>query len=407
MTGRATVSLIIVSRHRPDCLHRCLTAVSLLDHPALEVLVVADPASLEIAGRFPVRTVAFDEPNISAARNAGIVAAAGEVVAFLDDDAVPEPLWLDHLTAPFENPQVGAAGGFVLGWNGLSYEWAGGTVDRLLRTAPLDCPDTAISLHPASAGKAIEVKGVNCAYRRQTIAALGGFDPALAYYLDETELNLRLASEGALVAMVPQARVQHRKADGPRRRADRTVTSLFDVGASSAVTLRRHGATDDEIAVARTEMLAREEERAAAYRRAGRLSAAEAEGLLATAAAGFADGLTRALSPLQPLPAADPGAFRPVPQRDRPQVILSGRPWQARQLRRAARQQAADGAVVQLYLFSPTTLYHQRRFSDGYWQQTGGLFGKSSRTDRFFRFWRFASRLLREESRFRSGFRKT
>jgi O-antigen biosynthesis protein len=407
MTGGATVSLIIVSRHRPDCLHRCLSAVSLLDHPAFEVLVVADPASLEIAARFPVRTISFDAPNISAARNAGIVAAAGEVVAFIDDDAVPEPLWLHHLTAPFDNPEVDAAGGFVLGWNGLSYEWAGGTVDRLLRTGALSLPGHAVSLHRASAGTAVEIKGVNCAYRRRTVAALGGFDPALAYYLDETELNLRLAARRPLVAVVPAARVQHRKADGPRRRVDRTVTSLFDAGASSAVTLRRHGATGEEIVVAREEMLARERERAVAYRRAGRLSAERAEALVATAAAGFDDGLMRPLAPLQALPAADPGAFRQVPQQDRRQVILSGRPWQGRRLRREARQQAADGAIVQLYLFSPTALFHQRRFSDGYWQQTGGLFGKSHRTDRFFRFWRFAARLLREEAGFRSGFRKT
>ncbi|MEZ5886897.1 MAG: glycosyltransferase family 2 protein [Paracoccaceae bacterium] len=407
MTGGATVSLIIVSRHRPDCLHRCLSAVSLLDHPAFEVLVVADPASLEIAARFPVRTISFDAPNISAARNAGIAAAAGEVVAFIDDDAVPEPLWLHHLTAPFGNPEVDAAGGFVLGWNGLSYEWAGGTVDRLLRTGPLSLPGHAVSLHRASAGTAVEIKGVNCAYRRRTVAALGGFDPALAYYLDETELNLRLAARRALVAVVPAARVQHRKADGPRRRVDRTVTSLFDAGASSAVTLRRHGATGEEIAMAREEMLARERKRAVAYRRAGRLSAEGAEALVATAAAGFDDGLMRPLAPLQALPAADPGAFRQVPQQDRRQVILSGRPWQGRRLRREARQQAADGAIVQLYLFSPTALFHQRRFSEGYWQQTGGLFGKSHRTDRFFRFWRFAARLLREEAGFRSGFRKT
>ncbi|WP_284164705.1 glycosyltransferase [Frigidibacter sp. SD6-1] len=407
MTGRATVSLIIVSRHRPDCLHRCLTAVSLLDHPAFEVLVVADPVSLAVAAAFPVRAIAFDEPNISAARNAGIAAAAGEVVAFLDDDAVPEPLWLHHLTAPFENPQVDAAGGFVLGWNGLSFEWAGGTVDRLLRTAPLEVPADAVSLHRSSTDAAIEIKGVNCAYRRRTIAALGGFDPALAYYLDETELNLRLAAQGALVAVVPEARVQHRKAEGPRRRADRTVTSLVDIGASSAVTLRRHGATGEEIARARAEMIVRERGRAAAYRRAGQLSAAAAEALLATAEAGFDAGLTRDLPPLPALPPPDTGGFRPYPQPDRPRVILSGRSWQARRLRQEARDLAAARAIVQLYLFSPTALFHQRRFSDGYWQQTGGLFGKSVRTDRFFRFWRFASRLLREESRFRSGFRKT
>ena len=57
---------------------------------------------------------------------------------FIDDDAVAEPHWLTHLAAPFVDPAVDAAGGFVVGANGISLEWAGGTVDRNLVTGALD-----------------------------------------------------------------------------------------------------------------------------------------------------------------------------------------------------------------------------------------------------------------------------
>ena len=236
-----TVSLIIVSRHRPVMLARCLTAVAQMDHPAFEVVVVVDPAGLEVAKAYPVKTVVFDERNISAARNLGIAAAAGAVVAFIDDDAVPEPLWLAHLTRPFVDPKVVAAGGFVVGRNGISFEWKSGKVDRLLGTHSLPVPEDRNSLHAGQPGAAVEIKGVNCAYRRDVLAEMGGFDPLLRYYLDETEVNLRMSRLAGLTAIVPMARVHHHKAASEQRRADRAPLSLFDIGFSSAVTLRRQG----------------------------------------------------------------------------------------------------------------------------------------------------------------------
>ena len=90
-----SVSVVIVSRGRPAALIRCLTGVSQLTYPVFEVIVVADPAGIDAASISThadhLKLVPFDEANISKARNAGIAASAGEIVAFIDDDAVPEP----------------------------------------------------------------------------------------------------------------------------------------------------------------------------------------------------------------------------------------------------------------------------------------------------------------------------
>ncbi|MFP4328947.1 MAG: glycosyltransferase family 2 protein, partial [Paracoccaceae bacterium] len=135
------VSVIIVSRGRPHALRRCLAAVALLDHPAYEVIVVADAEGVAAAQATGLAAHLKIEPfaaaNISAARNAGIARAAGDIVAFVDDDAVPEPRWLAQLCAPFEIAGIAAAGGFVRGRNGISFQWRARGVDACARTAPL------------------------------------------------------------------------------------------------------------------------------------------------------------------------------------------------------------------------------------------------------------------------------
>jgi len=392
-----SVSVVIVSRQRPDMLRRCLLAIGQLDYPNFEVVVVADPGGQVVASDFPVRIVPFDQPNISAARNLGLVAAAGEVVAFIDDDAVPEPQWLRHLVAPFANPDVAAAGGFVLGRNGISFQWQSGTVDRRLFPGPLPVDEHQPSLHRGQAGVAVEIKGVNCAYRRAGLMGLGGFDPALRYYLDETELNLRLAAIGGTTAIVPGARVHHAKAASALRRADRAPLSLWDVGASTAVTLRRHGAGDDDLAAARATLCRTEGDKLARHHAAGRLSATDIAALQKSLTDGFDEGRARPLPELAPLVPDEAAVFKRFPQTARREVILVGRSWSAVRLRAHARELSGRGAIVRLFLFSPTARYHRVEYSaDGYWVQTGGLFGKSLRSDSLFRFWRFRSRVARE-----------
>ncbi|MCC7319971.1 MAG: glycosyltransferase [Rubellimicrobium sp.] len=398
---QATASVVIVSRWRPEALSLCLAGVGQLLHPAFEIVVVADGesiASLPGGLRARIKTRSFDGANISAARNLGIGLAAGEVVAFIDDDAVPEPGWLARLARPLADPGVAGAGGFVRGRNGISFQWTGRLVDGHARHHPL--PD-APAIIAQRAGLALKTEGTCMAFRREALIALGGFDPALRFYLDETDLNLRLAATGARAALVPLAQVHHAFAPSERRRADRVAVSLHDVGRSLALFLRRHAGGADPARLA--EEVAERQAGLAAHRRAGRIDRAEGARLIATLHEGWEEGVAAPLGPLPLLPLrTDPPPFlRWQGAGDAGNAgghrILSGRPRDRDRLTQEAIAAARRGEIASVFLFSTGVARHRIAFQPGgFWLQTGGLCGASLRSDPAFRPWRRRRRVARE-----------
>lgn len=397
------VSVIVVSRHRADALQRCLAALFLQDHSAMELIVVADPEAavltekaLHAAGQ-AARILGFDVANISAARNLGLIHATGDVVAFIDDDAVAEPSWLSRLTQPFADAKVIAATGFVRGRNGISYQWRAGEVDNLAQDHALDVPGTTVL--QGSASRAVKTQGTNCAFRRAPLLAIGGFDPAYRFYLDEADVNLRLASLGP-TAIVPDAEVQHGFHASAHRRSNRVPKTLFDIAASTAVFLRRH-APQADLGAARQRLLQREADRIARHRAARRLGAKAAADLLQSLSDGWAEGQSRVLAALPPLVAVGSAAFLPVqgcgPRRG---VVLTGRFWQRRRLLAKARICVQAGQIVTVICLSPTPLAHRATFHpDGFWLQTGGIFGRSLRDAPRTRLIGFARRVAEEARR--------
>jgi GT2 family glycosyltransferase len=389
-------SVIVVSRHRAAALTRCLLALAQQDHPQIEVIVVADPEGLAAAKAMGLvlKLVPFDEVNISAARNLGLATAAAPVVAFIDDDAVAEPTWISRLCAAFSDPKVVAATGFVRGRNGISFQWQACEVDAFGFDHPL--PDHAAS-YPGTSSRAVKTQGTNCAFRRDALLSIGGFDPALRFYLDEADVNLRLAGQG-LTAVVPNAQVHHGFAASARRREDRVPTSLHEIAASIAVFLRRHA--PDVVGQETIPAIEAQRSRVADLRRARRVSAAEAEALLASLATGWDDGMSRPQSDLAPLktPAE---TFRALPGTGpRPGVVIAGRIWQRAALMERARIARAEGRVVTVICLAPSPRAHRMGFTDqGIWLQSGGLFGWSTRQGPRLRLLPFARRIAEEAAR--------
>ncbi|NUH66879.1 glycosyltransferase [Sulfitobacter sp. S0837] len=396
------VSIVIVSRNRPEALRRCLTGVEQLQYAPFEVIVVADPVGQAAVQSMPffdaIKLVRFDEPNISVARNLGIAQAAGDVVAFIDDDAVPEPQWLRYLMAPADDPTVAAFTGFVRGRNGISFQYQA----RRLNTCGL--PE-ALSLDPAAptvltalADGAIKTEGTNMAFRRDVLVALGGFDPAFHYYLDETDLNMRLARAGHATAIAPLAEVHHGFAANAMRDANRVPRDLYDIGASWAVFQRKH-IPQQTHADQWARLRAAERRRLLKHMVSGGLEPRDVTRLLRRLDAGYGEGQTRPFG-TQALTQATT-AFREFPARKRKSVLIGTRPWRLSKDRSKAASRVKNGAIVTLVCLSPTLLYHRVSFepTEGIWLQKGGIYGKSLRNKALFRWIGRKSRLRIEGKR--------
>ncbi|SDW17402.1 glycosyltransferase family 2 protein [Roseicitreum antarcticum] len=392
----APVSVIIVSRHRGQALRLCLLALAQQDFPAFEVIVVACPQGIAALQTLPfagaLKVEAFDRPNISAARNLGLGLAAGQVVAFIDDDACAEPTWLSRLVQPVLDGAALASGGFVRGRNGISLQWGAKAVDACGRDRALQIDGTAVAILPPPPGGAIRTEGTNMAFDRRTLLEIGGFDPAYTFYLDETDVNMRLAAVGAFTALVPLAQVHHGVKPSSRRSADRAPRDLFDIGHSQMVFLRKHApAAQHDAALA--DLRVQQRKRLIRHLIGGGLEPRDIPRLMAGLEAGIAAGAVLPLAPLPPL-TTQPPPFAPLPGTGpRPGQIIVGWAWARRRLADRARAMRAPGPpespvfetsarapIVTLLCLSPTWRPHRHVFHpDGYWLQTGGLWGRSDR----------------------------
>ena len=159
--GNLSISIVINTLNRGAFLQKTLESLRWLKYPGeFEVVVVNGPSTDNSAAVLEswsptIRVGACAVPNLSVSRNIGICMAQGDIVAFIDDDAIPEPEWLIHLAEAYEDPMVGAVGGFVFDHTGYSFQhtsWSGdrlGNADySLIDLAPRLCfpPELPISL---------------------------------------------------------------------------------------------------------------------------------------------------------------------------------------------------------------------------------------------------------------------
>jgi glycosyltransferase involved in cell wall biosynthesis len=203
---------IVVSDHNPDLLAR----VRGLDG----VIAVPNTQTRGLGG----------------ARNSGVAASTGSVVAFLDDDAVASEGWLELFAAAYEDPNIFGVGGSIEplwsskrpGWFPDEFDWVVGCTYRGMPESPADVRNLI---------------GCNMSYRRAVLDELGGF--RLGYGCDETELCIRIHRRWprAVLRYLPDARVQHR-VPGQRARWRHFRSRCFFEGGSKAVVTSLLGSDD-------------------------------------------------------------------------------------------------------------------------------------------------------------------
>ena len=397
MSDSPSVSVIIPNRDRLIEIGRALKALRYQTHRNFEVIVVSNQVETlrqtypEMEKTIPVH---FDEQNISSARNAGIAHASGQFVAFLDDDAVPEPTWLANLIVPFEDPQVAATGGLVRGRNGVSYQWGPQEVDCFGNDWPLPLGTKCIS-QTTRPNRVLKTVGTNCAFRASVFEKTA-FDPAYRYYLDETDINWRLSGQGFKSVIVPDAEVHHGYAKSIYRDSERVPKSLTEIGASKAYFCKRFGdpaMVPDELDGFRKSQRAR----LIRLMELGFLDPGRIHDLQDSLEEGFVSGAQRITDIKVPNKVAR--AFLPYVPKAAPSepLLLTTRIWNRKKTHRLARAKAEQNQQVTVFDFSYTALMLTVRFTDeGYWLHRGGIFGRTKRSDRLINLTNFRSRAEQE-----------
>jgi glycogen synthase len=232
-----TVSVVINTCDRLPFLKKTLDALTRVDYKNFEVIVVNGPSTdgtEEFISNcsYRIKIAQCPERNLSQSRNIGIAQSSGDIVAFIDDDSLPDSKWISNLVAGYSDPEVGAVGGFCFDHTGYSFQSRYITCDRVgwARFNHLSNPSQTYNL-PFSR-EYCSLMGTNCSFRRDVLLQIGGFDEFYKYFLDETDVCVRVVDAGYKVIFVDDALVYHKFAPSHTRDVNR-VNKNYHINARS------------------------------------------------------------------------------------------------------------------------------------------------------------------------------
>ncbi|MDT0465240.1 glycosyltransferase [Streptomyces gibsoniae] len=249
-----SVVICVYTEDRWEDILAAVASVRAQSLPARETLLVVDhnETLLDRLGREykeaaedgSVRVLANAGPRgLSAGRNTGIAASHGEIIAFLDDDAVAERDWLRHFASGYEDPRVMAVGGRTMpvwasgrrpAWFPEEFDWVVGCTYKGL---------------PPGRVRVRNVLGGNASFRRTAFEAAGGFATGIGRDGDkrplggeETELCIRLTrARPDAVLLIDDRAVIHHRVPAPREHFAYFRTRTYAEGLSKALVARSVG----------------------------------------------------------------------------------------------------------------------------------------------------------------------
>lgn len=218
------VSVVIITAGRRQCLPPCLDALRRQTYRPFEIVIVVGPSadgSIDYAASLSEAKVhRVDRLNVAHARNEGIRQSAGEIIAFLDDDAIATPTWLEEIVRVFEveGPKCGGVAGTVVNQNGPGrpVQALNNTINDLgepteYRAAPANHNDPAGS-------EFTYFMGANMAFRRAALLDAGGFDETYMYLYEDADMSASVIKAGYQLFHHARALVHHLPAVSHNRR---------------------------------------------------------------------------------------------------------------------------------------------------------------------------------------------
>jgi GT2 family glycosyltransferase len=197
------ISVVVCSYNGSRTIRRCLEGLMRIEYPNFEVIVINDgstDATAAIAGEYNCRIITTPNGGLSSARNTGSQVADGEIIAFLDDDTIPDRHWLHYIAAAFRETSHAAVGGPNIAPPSTNFI--------------ADCVDNAPGgpVHVLITDeKAEHLPGCNIAIRKSCLEAIGGFDPTFRVAGDDVDLCWRLQQRGWTLGFSPGAVVLHHR----------------------------------------------------------------------------------------------------------------------------------------------------------------------------------------------------
>ncbi|MBS1917320.1 MAG: glycosyltransferase [Bacteroidetes bacterium] len=232
------VSVVINTLNRAIHLRSLLAELEKQTYPYFEIVVVNGPSTdntSDVLEQYEgkIKILSCPEPNLSMSRNIGIDNSSGDYVAFIDDDALPcDENWIENFVyfiIQHSDKKIGAIGGPVKHKNTQHYEFKNGaTSDYGFQKFR----EEEVEINILNGLRWVQgVAGGNNIVSKKALLDIGGFDERFIYYLDETDLCIRLARKGYFIANNPVNYIRHFKAVGNNRKS--TYEIRWDIIARS------------------------------------------------------------------------------------------------------------------------------------------------------------------------------
>jgi glucosyl-dolichyl phosphate glucuronosyltransferase len=257
-----SVVICVYTEQRWDDIVAAVASVRAQSLPAHELIVVVDhnpgllgrlveAVRLEAGGPRVVITANNQQRGLSGGKNTGVSLATGDIVAFLDDDAIAEPEWLKYFADCFATPAIVGVGGLTLpNWDSARPSWFPREFDWVVGCNYLGLPRGREPVR--------NLLGGNASFRREVFEQVGGFTseagrsaaagrPAARLPLgcEETEFCIKIGQQlpAARLVIDDRAVIWHRVPD-QRGRLRYFVIRCYAEGLSKAVVTRRVGSAD-------------------------------------------------------------------------------------------------------------------------------------------------------------------
>ncbi|API86351.1 glycosyltransferase [Francisella uliginis] len=213
-----TVSIVVCTYNRKEYLKRCLQYLHDQTSNSFEVIVVNGPSSDGteefLSGVKGIKQAKNSQANLSISRNIGIELASGDIIAYIDDDAIPFDNWVERILYYFNRvPRVVAgAGGATYYAGSLKFQVEDIAFTKELAFIP------NIPKKKWCNGQYRTPLGTNSCFKTREIKNIGGFDKEYDYYLDETDVAYRLSLSNLIIGYYSELYLRHEFAMSDNRK---------------------------------------------------------------------------------------------------------------------------------------------------------------------------------------------